>query len=208
MTRLLRLVGSTTFSLLMIGCVSNPALHVIGVYEGQTPPGVDDRPWWAKCNDEFVDEKSNTFPKLVRPPSGISSRAPTLECAHKYSGVHAEKEVTINITYDTKPIVLALTAYEPTLWKISQRTEVKIVKVILAGYHAQRIEGISPEAAIEVYTYDESPCARCWQGGQHFYSYKAPPKQLEEITGLEVTSFQGRYSGSEFWIFPGIKQYE
>jgi len=40
------------------------------------------------------------------------------------------------------------------------------------------------------------------QSDKYFYSYKNPPERLKEITGLDVTSFQGRYKETEFFIFP------
>lgn len=183
--------------LVATGCATPPALHVIGVYEGQTPPGIDDRPWWAKCNDDQKDQHS-----------GAASISPSIECHRKYAGKFAEKEVVVNVSDDNRPIVLALSAYDRTFWKVSLKKGVILTRVILAGYHSQRVSGIPSEIPIETYTYDPSPCDRCWHGAKYFYSYQAPPGQLKEITGLEVTSFQGRYKGTEFSIFPGIKEIE
>ena len=197
MTRFLQLFAVILVGLVATGCATTPALHVIGVHEGQTPPGVDDRPWWAKCNDDQKDKQ----------PSAVT-RPPSIECHQKYAGKHTEKEIAVNVSDDSRPVVLALTAYDRTLWKVSLKRGVKLTKVILAGYHSQRVSGIPPETPIETYTYDPSPCERCWQGVKYFYSYQGPPGQLKEITGLEVTSFQGRYKGTEFSILPGIKKIE
>lgn len=196
-TRLLQLVAVTLTGLVATGCASTPALHVIGVYEGQTPPGVDDRPWWAKCNDDQKDKQPSAAPA-----------SPSIECHQKYARKHTEKEIVVNVSDDNRPIVLALTAYDRTHWKVSLKGGVELTKVILAGYHSQRISGIPAETPIETYTYDPSPCERCWQGAKYFYSYESPPRQLKEITGLEITSFQGRYKGTEFSIFPGIRKIE
>ncbi len=197
MTRFLHLFAVTLAGLIAAGCAATPALHVIGVYEGQTPSGVDDRPWRAKCNDDQKHE-----------PPGAAPAQPSIECQQKYGGIHAEKEIVVNVSDDSRPIVLALTAYDRTLWKVSLKGGARLIKVILAGYHSQRVSGIPPETPIEAYTYEPSPCEQCWQGAKYFYSYQSPPGQLEDITGLEVTSFQGRYKGSEFSIYPGIKKIE
>ena len=197
MTRCIQLVAVAIICLVAAGCTATPALHVIGVYEGQTPPGGDDSPWWAKCNDD----QKNRHPRAVPIP-------PSIECRKKYAGKHVEKEIVVNVSDNSQPIVLALTAYDRTHWKVFLKGGVKLTKVILAGYHSQRVSGVPRETPIETYTYDPSPCDRCWQGAKYFYSYKSPPRQLKEITGLEVTSFQGRYKGTEFSIFPGIKKNE
>lgn len=197
MLRLISLLGLFLAGLILTGCATTtPALHVIGVYEGQASAAVDDRPWWKKCNDNQQDG------------ADVIPARPTIECHQKYAGQPAEKEVIINVSDTTRPVVLALTAYDKTLWKVELNEGVQLTKVILAGYHAQRISGVSADVPIEVYTYDPSPCDQCWQGQKYFYSYKHPPKQLQEITGLEVTSFQGRYKGSEFSIFSEIKEIE
>lgn len=194
MKRLFQSITAMVFLALTGGCSTTPALHVIGVHNGQTPPGADTRPWWAKCNDDKSDGRS-----------GVSS-TPSIECYRKYARIHAEKEVTVRVSDDSRPIVLALTAYDKTYWKVILKGGVNLRKVILGGYHSQRISGIPAETAIEIYTFDPSPCERCWQGAKHFYSYEKPPHQLGEITGLGITSFQGQYNGSDFSIFPGMKE--
>jgi len=193
-TRFLQLFAVILAGLAATGCAGTPALHVIGVYEGQTPSGIDDRPWWARCSDDQKDGPPGAVPAL-----------PSSECLQKNAGIHSEKEIVVNVSDDSRPIVLALTAYDRTLWKVSLKRGVKLTKVILAGYHSQRVSGIPPETPVETYTHDPSPCERCRQGAEYFYSYQGPPGQLKEITGLEVTSFQGRYKGAEFSIFPGIR---
>lgn len=167
-----------------------PALHVIGVYEGETPPGGDDRPWWAKCG---------------KGDPGVMSREDKEQCFKRYAGQKLEKEVYVDVSDTSRPIVLAFTAYDKTHWKVRMSPGVDVKRVILGGYHAQRISGVSNKTPIEVFTYDSTSCPLCAQSGRYFYSYESPPLQLREITGLEVTSFQGRYKGSFFSIFPGIK---
>lgn len=173
-----------------------PALHVVGVYEGKTPPGADDRPWWAKCDGHPGVKNLSEL-----------SRDAQLECHRKYAGEQSEKEVVVDISDSTRPIILALTAYDKTNWKVKLSPGVEIKKVILDGYHAQRISGVPEGTTIETFTSDPSPCPRCIQGGRHFYSYESPPMELREITGLEVTSFQGKYKGESFSIFPGIRSF-
>ena len=202
-----RFVASIVLGLAIAGCtakpeLTKPVLHVVGVYEGTAPPGSDDRPWWAMCNDDESgknDENDGSSTLRRRPVP-----APSADCHAKYAGKHLEKEVAVSVSDDTRPIVLALTAYDKTHWKISLKNGVQLTKVILGGYHAQRVSGIPSETPIETYTHDPSPCDRCQQGANYFYSYKTPPQELKKITGLEVTTFQGKYRGSEFAIVPGM----
>ena len=198
MTRFLKLFFAVVAGSLATACTTTPALHVIGVYEGQTPHGADDRPWWAKCGYGYDEEEQqlDAVPELSFSDCG------------DFDTLHPEKQIAVSVTDKSRPMVLALTAYERTLWVVSLQRGVKLTKVILAGYHSQRVSGIPPETPTETYTYDPSPCERCWQGKGNFYSYERPPGQLRDITGLEITSFQGRYSGTAFSIFPGIRKVE
>jgi hypothetical protein len=91
---------------------------------------------------------------------------------------------------------------------VKAKDGVLIEKVILGGYHTQLIEGIPQETPIEVYTHDSSPCAKCYQGSEYFYSYKGVPRKLKSITDLTASSWQGRYRGKEFSIFPEMKKAE
>jgi hypothetical protein len=123
-----------------------------------------------------------------------------VDCHRKYAGNTVEREIVVNVNSNRTPIVLAFTAYNPTLWKVVPKDGVKITKVILGGYHAQRVTGVPPETPLEVYTYDTSPCERCFHAKVYFESYVNPPERLKEITGLAVKSFQGQYEGLEFSI--------
>ncbi|MGB8698706.1 MAG: hypothetical protein WCD18_04755 [Thermosynechococcaceae cyanobacterium] len=158
-------------------------LHVVGVYEGFAPPGVDDRPWWAKCEGD------------------IENQAIIMECHKKYAGITTQKEVVINVADTSRPIVLALMAYDQTLWKINIGKGVKINKIILAGYYSQAITGLPSTVPIETYTHTPSVCSNCKKGTlNYFYSYEGVPPQLKSITGLDATSFQGQYKGKIFFI--------
>lgn len=205
--------------LVVTGCSTSPALHVIGVYEGTRPVAVGDdvskkEISIASPTQSLVSTQPDTKDltvsradkKYVQAPIEIASSSeqfPRVRIADR-----PEKEVVVSVSDTTQPLVLAFTAYEKTHWKVSLQSGVSLVKVILAGYHSQRISGIPTETPIETYTHDPSPCERCWQSGKYFYSYEKPPKQLKEITGLEPSSFQGRYRGTEFSIFPEIKKIE
>lgn len=115
---------------------------------------------------------------------------------------YTQKQVKVHVSYQIKPIILALMAYEPTLWSVEVADGVIVERVILAGYHAQQLEGIRDGVPTEVYTYDPSPCAACRQDLRYFYAYDRSHPRLTEITGKNPSSFQGRYTGKDFAIPP------
>jgi hypothetical protein len=178
----LALSGCSTISVLD----KEPELHSIGVYEGMDPDD-DGIPWHAKCGDRNPLLCHRLMTQRKREIGG---------------------QVVVNVSIIGKPLVLGFSAYDKTKWIVKTQKGVLIEKVILGGYHSQTIEGIPLETPIEVYTYDSSSCARCYKGNIHFYSYKGVPKQLENITGLSASSWQGKYQGKEFSIFPGMRNLE
>lgn len=181
---------------LLTGCTATPALHVVGVYQGEEPTGLNESSWWAKCNYRTSNITS-------------ASDEPLSEEDQYYDYIHTEKEVIVYLADERQPTILSLSAYDRTHWKVCVKGKAKIKKVILAGYHKQRVSGLHKDTPIEVYTYYRSPCKGCTHNiyRKHFHSYKNPSSQLKEITGLEPKSFQGRYIGSEFYIFPGIEDF-
>lgn len=67
---------------------------------------------------------------------------------------HAATQVDVNVNYPTKPVVLMLSAYEPTIWNIKRSYSTQIVAVYASGYHRQAIAGIDPNVQQSISTYD------------------------------------------------------
>ncbi|MFQ6334114.1 hypothetical protein [Methylophilus sp. 3sh_L] len=170
---------------------SNVALHVIGVYQGVLPASADQRPWWEQCQAD-------------RAASGKRGPVTPGECDAFLRTGRDQRTVTVNISDDSKPIILGLMAYEPVTWHIVRAPGVVIQKVILGAYHPQIIEGLE-EVQVDVYSYDNIPCPRCVQKGHAFYSYERVPLEMELVTGMHATSFQGNYTGGSYQIFKGMQ---
>jgi len=172
--------------LILSGCSSlnlvehTPELHAIGVYEG-TDQGDDGRPWHSKCGELDLQLCHQKMTQGEREVGG---------------------QVIVYVSITDRPITLGLTTYNKTKWIIKADKGSVIKKVILGGYHAQSVEGVSNNTSIEVYTHDSSPCQRCYQGQGYFYSYKSAPSELQKISGMPVSSWNGRYRGIEFSISP------
>jgi hypothetical protein len=166
-------------------------LHVIGVYQGALPASADKRPWWAQC-------------QAAKRAAGDNAPIKPNECTAFQHQVREHRTVTVNVSDDASPIVLGLMAYEPVTWKIEVAPGVNLRKVILAGYHQQRIEGVAG-TQIDVYTHERSECERCVQKGDYFYSYQHVPAEMEAATGLKASSFQGNYTGGRYVVFKGMQ---
>lgn len=162
---------------------------MIGVYQGVLPDGQKEQPWWTKCV-AFQDNSSAMA-----------------ECHGKYAGLRTTKTISVDVSRSSAPMVLVLMSYEPVLWKLLVNSKSRIVKIILAGYHGQDIDGIASNIPVESRTYEPSPCRNCSRQGEYFYAYKQDSKEYENvikkvraITGASPTSFQGSYQAGNFSI--------
>ncbi|MEG5059248.1 hypothetical protein QUB60_14970 [Microcoleus sp. A2-C5] len=114
------------------------------------------------------------------------------------------KRIEINVEPRNKPIILALSAYEPVNWNINVEPGTVIEKIIVNGYHNQTVSGVSG-IPIEEHSYEETGDYI----GEFIYKWGATTEspntpslvtKLEQINRTSLTSFQGCYRGTNFSI--------
>jgi len=113
--------------------------------------------------------------------------------------------VDVYVQRSAAPLVMILSAYEPTEWRIHGGEGVLIEKIILNGYHSQTVLGADdilildhsgPENHIVQYTYT-------WD--TNYLGYKNNLARdwvyrLEKIAGAPLSTFSGCYQASEFTL--------
>jgi len=62
---------------------------------------------------------------------------------------HPEGLVEVSVEYAGGPIILVLSSYEPVLWKLKVSKTADIRRLILAGHHKQRLEGLPKSVVIQ-----------------------------------------------------------
>lgn len=107
--------------------------------------------------------------------------------------------IDVKIDRQDKPIILALSSYEPVIWNLNLEPDVVIEKIIVNGYHTQQITGVN-NIPIQQYTYEQTGQSL----GSFVYKWddnsQVLVEPLTQITGTTLTSFQGCYRGTEFQI--------
>jgi hypothetical protein len=102
---------------------------------------------------------------------------------------------TVYVRRTERPVVLVLTAHEPVRWIVKANPGVKIHQVILGGYQMQEVTGVEAPVLYRTRVFGDRT------GGEHppFYAseqdderYPDLVTKLRELTGLEITTFQGR----------------
>lgn len=101
-----------------------------------------------------------------------------------------------------KPVVLALSSHESTLWRIKLEPGAALSRVILQGHYPQEVEGVPEGVPVQRRGAAETcGLAYGWEvahgGGREFELMMA---SLRRLTGLVETSFQGCYAGNRFEI--------
>lgn len=120
---------------------------------------------------ELVQQRSAT-PKIVTPCSAFKDVLPdnyVLYAGGSYSGRklgyqidqsgHEATGFEVSVNLPGQSVVLALGAYEPSVWNIHKSAGTHILGVLVSGYHRQQIKGIDPNTPVLNSTYeDKSPC--------------------------------------------------
>ncbi len=94
-------------------------------------------------------------------------------------------EVSANIPNSS--VVLALGAYEPSVWHIRKGPTTRIVGVFVSGYHRQKLEGLDADIPVLNSSYeDRTPCG-------YFYltkeSIRSADEKLRHIVGNSAESY-------------------
>lgn len=120
------------------------------------------------------------------------------------NGARTTGTVEVNVERQNKPIILALSAYEPINWNVTVEPGAVIEKIIVNGYHNQTVWGVSG-IPIETRTYEgngEYFGNFIYKWGSATESTNTPSlvTKLEQINHTNLTSFQGCYRGTNFTI--------
>ena len=172
--------GSDDFSAYIGSSTGDKELHLIGVYEANAEHG-----------------KVNLSKSALAPSKRSEGKpAPT--------GGSSTNRIEIKVERRNKPIILALSAYEPVNWNVTLEPGAVIEKIIVNGYNNQTVSGVSG-IPIEEHSYEKTG----EYIGDFIYKWGATPEstntpslvtKLEEINRTKLTSFQGCYRGTNFSI--------
>jgi hypothetical protein len=108
---------------------------------------------------------------------------------HLISGYSAGS-VTVEVTAQPEPVILALGSYEPASWTIRMAQGAKLERVILGGYHRQTLAEVPAGVAVENYSHDDGSVG-FYVSSRNDESYAPALHRLRELTGLTPTTFQG-----------------
>jgi hypothetical protein len=124
---------------------------------------------------------------------------------HNNRNYLSKSAIEIKVERRNKPIILALSAYEPVQWNITTEPGAVIEKIIVNGYHNQTVSGVSG-IPIEEHSYEETGNSlgdfiyNMWGATPESSNTSSLVTKLEQTNRTSLTSFQGCYRGTNFTI--------
>ena len=114
-----------------------------------------------------------------------------------YEGhTHKYGKVTVFVAERNQPIALLLTAYESVDWQIEVEPGARLARVVLNGYHEQRVSGLPSDVPVQSYSYDR-------RSTTYLYGYDAPSciklvEKARQLYGQAPKSSLCQYRGLAF----------
>jgi hypothetical protein len=113
---------------------------------------------------------------------------------------HEVRQAEVVVNLPKRNVVLVLTAYDPTVWRVGHTADTRIAGVLVSGYHGQALIGISKAVPHEIFTYEVK--------GKfpYFYAYKASEELLQmnetvkELVGKEIGKLVFKPSKDVFYV--------
>lgn len=113
----------------------------------------------------------------------------------------AGKPVNVEVRPTAKPVVLVLTAYGETVWRVKLAQGARIKAVLVGGYYPQEVEGLPDDVPVNSYCYFNSSYhfggGATQQNKESFWAYRwntseyrRMVERLNELTGLLVSTSQ------------------
>jgi hypothetical protein len=133
----------------------------------------------------------------LRPPA----EQPELHVIGFYEPAHWRTKVIIEVTEVGRPVILALCGYEPVRWHIKLARGAKVERVLLGGYHEQKLTWDDPEIGervpTEQHTHENRSPIRFMAYRKDTADFTDLRKAMKQLTKVDIASFQGSYKGEE-----------
>ncbi len=118
---------------------------------------------------------------------------------------HGEDDrVFVQVKPTGSPMVVVLTGYFGAQWNVKIQDGADVRQIIVPGYFEHSVVGVPESVPVEYITYfpknEKSRSDYFWAYSWHSNYGRKLRSSLKEITGLEIATFQGEYSGSTFVI--------
>lgn len=105
-------------------------------------------------------------------------------------------KAAVKVDRPGKVVTLVVSAYNPVTWEVTASPGTTLKRVIVAGYHRQAVEGrLNGVEVVEAYREGREGKSRLYAYyNTHSDRLRPAIRAIHEMTGMEVSSYQGVYS--------------
>jgi hypothetical protein len=120
-------------------------------------------------------------------------------------GTHPVGTAAVEVRATGRPVVLVLCAYEPVKWDVRVAPGARLEKVLLGGYYDQEAVGVPAGVPVEEHAHAAGTPDYFFAYTRDGDAYPRMARTVRKLTGLPVTTFQGRYAfaGKTIVVGPG-----
>jgi hypothetical protein len=118
---------------------------------------------------------------------------------------HPQGAATVHVRYNGSklmdPLILVLSAYEPTLWNIDAQAGTRISEIVLNGFNSQQVANsgsipiVNKSGASSI-----TACSYAWPGDNQGCNTQGLVQGAQALVGAPLTAFAGVYRATDFTV--------
>ncbi|TWT83174.1 lipoprotein NlpI [Planctomycetes bacterium CA13] len=168
-------------------------------------------PQFLKCSTMVLLSLTATLAINVRPAKAeLLEPSKFQDCEMHVVGVYSPEDsntddrIYVKVLPTGKPTVIVMSGYFGAQWNMDIDPAADVRQIIIPGYFEHSIVGHDETIPVEMITYfpdhDKSNKDFFWAYSLNTQRGREMQARLKELTGLPITTFQGKYSARRFVI--------
>jgi hypothetical protein len=118
---------------------------------------------------------------------------------------HPQGAATVHVRYSGSklmdPLVLVLSAYEPTLWNIDAQAGTRISKIVVNGLYEQQVANSGSIPVVNKSGANSiSACSYAWPGDNQGCNTQGLVQGVQTLVGAPLTAYAGVYRATDFTV--------
>lgn len=118
---------------------------------------------------------------------------------------HKVRQAEVVVNLPGKPLVLMLTAYDPTVWRVGVAPMTEVVAVFVSGYHGQALIGLPDELPVVISTHEQRGPFTPFRAYGASRELLAMNDAVAKLVGREIDRFEFKPKDGVFLVGEPLK---